>query len=232
MCPIDIWMFSLIADDTQLATFQNLISNEELQRAQRLRFADHQRRAIISSAILRQILSRYLPIKPEAIVYAYNEFGKPYIESHPIHFNLSHSHDQAIVAISTEYELGIDIERQREKIDIPGLVRKVYSAKEQKHFAQLNSEDQTASFYKVWTCKEAILKALGTGLHHPLAHIEVEIDHKKASIIKEINPEVKLPYKIALQQLDAPQHFYAHLAIVLPKNACKNFEIRYSNFLI
>ncbi len=215
-CTVEIWSFSLLSNDAQLIEFERIISPAEKQRAYRLHAFNHQRRAIISAAKLRIILSQYLHIKPEHINYLHNEFGKPYIENNPVHFNLSHSFDHAMIAISKDAPVGIDIEHHREKLDIQGLVRKVFTVNEQAQFAKLGPEEQVYSFYKVWTCKEAILKALGTGLHLPFSTIEVEINQNNSSKIIALNCISNKLDEISLVKINAPANFIAHIAAISP----------------
>ncbi|MDQ2995116.1 MAG: hypothetical protein M3R00_09310, partial [Pseudomonadota bacterium] len=136
--PIDIWSMSLLTNQSEFVDFKSILSDTELQRANRFHNIDHQQRAIVSAAKLRIILARYLQRDPRDIVYQLGSHGKPFIENFPLHFNMSHSADQCVIAVSRDAPLGIDVEHQRDKIDIHGLIRKVLTENEQRNFSQLS----------------------------------------------------------------------------------------------
>ena len=100
----------------------------------------------------------------------YNSCGKPYIKGHPVHFNISHSGEITICALSKNMEVGIDIELinpiSLNNIKINMLNSEWYNINK--------SDNQLEAFYHYWTQKEAILKANGSGLNIPLKSFEVK----------------------------------------------------------
>ena len=129
----------------------------------------------VARGYLRQILSQYIDLTPKQIVFSYGQHGKPSIENNLLQFNLSHSHNLAVYAVSAKYPVGIDIE-QIHPIAAAGLVDRFFSPREQSIFHALPLDIQQAAFFHAWTQKEAYLKACGTGLSTPLEQIEVSID--------------------------------------------------------
>ena len=106
-------------------------------------------------------------------------------------FNLSFSDDVGVIAISCNREIGIDIERHRSDIDIQQIAKRYFSPIE---FTQLKSYGDYESielFYRLWTCKEAIIKALGIGLSYPLDEIEITFDVDQIPHLAFRNPSRK-----------------------------------------
>ena len=98
------------------------------------------------------------------------EYGKPYIPGFPYCFNISHSSDLLICGVS-DAEIGADVQEKSEKTNIEGIIKRFYSADEQEYV--LSSEDMCDAFTKIWTLKEAYIKALGTGGATPLESFSV-----------------------------------------------------------
>ena len=115
--------------------------------------------------MVRRILSEYTTTPPEDIQFTYGVYGKPSLESGNVRFNLSHSGDRVAVAVAT-VEVGIDIECMRNDLDFLEIAKYFFSPKEYAVLAQ--AEDSMAeTFYRVWTCKEAYMKARGMGFSLP-----------------------------------------------------------------
>jgi 4'-phosphopantetheinyl transferase len=172
---IHIWSVDLDRNRHRVNVLREVLTESERQRAAKLIDPVHRDRWIVARGFLREILSKYLDLNPEQIVFTYGQQGKPAIEGDPIQFNLSHSHDRAVYAISAKYPVGIDLEYIH-PIGAAGLVDRFFAAAEQAVFHALPESKQQAAFFHAWTQKEAYLKACGTGLSTPLDEIEVSID--------------------------------------------------------
>lgn len=179
---IDVWSVELNIDRDRLSEFSNYLSPEERQRAAKFINPIHSDRWIAARGYLRYILSQYLDLPPDRIVFSYGEQGKPTIAGCPIEFNLSHSHDRAVYGISPKYPIGIDLEYIH-PLPAADLVDRFFSSTEQSIFHNLPTEIQQAAFFHAWTQKEAYLKACGTGLSTPLDRIEVSIDPRQPASI-------------------------------------------------
>lgn len=172
---IHIWEIDLQPPEPRIQELSQYLNDREHQRAAKFINPLHRDRWTVARGALRQILSQYLDLTPEQIVFTYGAQGKPAIEGNPIQFNLSHSHDRAVYAISAKYPVGIDLEYIH-PIGAAGLVDRFFSRSEQAVFHTLPESQQQAAFFHAWTQKEAYLKACGTGLNTPLDQIEVSID--------------------------------------------------------
>jgi 4'-phosphopantetheinyl transferase len=135
------------------------------------------RRFVICRTTLRAILGHYLGRPPAELTFAQGPHGKPYLNavhtSGYIQFNVSHSHELALVAVSARRELGVDLERVRPVDDMDGIVARFFAPAERLAFDRLPPGDRLSTFYRYWTLKEAYLKASGVGLSRALADVDV-----------------------------------------------------------
>jgi len=142
------------------------ITQEEKQKSQSFQQETHQKNYVITHAYLRLILSQYYPeVSPQKWEFVTNEFGKPRLsDSHGItlHFNLSHT-DKGVAFIFTFLgTCGIDIEEPKKLLLDNGLIDVVLSENEKNVY--MASSKKTRLFYRIWTLKEAYVKALGQSL--------------------------------------------------------------------
>jgi 4'-phosphopantetheinyl transferase len=114
---------------------------------------------------MRTVLSLYVGVGAGDIVFSYGEFGKPLLQGvGGVHFNLSHSGQLAVLAVSTSGPLGVDIESVRPLPDMLDIARRFFCPEEIAELEELHGEARVAAFFACWTRKEACLKALGVGL--------------------------------------------------------------------
>jgi 4'-phosphopantetheinyl transferase len=172
---IHVWSVDLNLNPQQIDEFDRVLTTQERQRAAKFINPLHGNRWTVARGYLRQILSHYLNLTPAEIVFSHGQQGKPAVEGSSLQFNLSHSGDRAVYAISAKYPVGIDLELIH-PLPAADLVDRFFSANERAIFHSLPVEIQQAAFFHAWTQKEAYLKACGTGLSTPLDQIEVSID--------------------------------------------------------
>ena len=151
----------------------SILSIEEQARAARFRFARDRRRFVNCRAKVRSILAGELAIDPAQIKFCYNEFGKPSVEG--LFFNVSHSHDVAMMAVSRSREVGIDIERIDASFANDNIPERFFSPREVAALRELPSTQQLDAFFRCWTRKEAYVKARGMGLSLALDSFDVTL---------------------------------------------------------
>jgi 4'-phosphopantetheinyl transferase len=181
-----------------------LLDESEKKRAYGFKFDHIRRRFIVSHALLRSLLSQYIQIKPQEIIFYYNAYGKPYLKNNAIRFNMSHSHNMALFVFSPTMEVGIDIEYINPIASINELPISYFSQTEQEEIKMLSGECQTRAFYKHWTRMEAYLKAVGIGLYNflpPLRIDQTEWNHYEVSLPKDyvgslVYPNMSAPITI------------------------------------
>lgn len=158
---VHIWRVSLNLDGPSLEDLRNLLSEEELARADKLRFEKQRNRFIAARGLLRRILSRYTGEEPEELEFRYNQNGKPELLNKKVRFNLSHSGDVALYAITLGKPVGIDVEQMRKDVKYKELARQYFSEEESDAILALPEGQQKEAFYRCWTRKEALAKAKG-----------------------------------------------------------------------
>lgn len=171
---IHLWLVEdqSVTDPDLLAAYLKTLSKDESQRHERLIFPRHRQQFLVSRALLRSVLADYLQIKPEEVRFAKNAYGKPRIASfdqeYPLSFNLSHTNELSVLAISSGNELGVDVEYLTRKVDILKLARRYFSPLETEALQKLDVSQFNDRFFYLWTLKEAYIKACGMGLAIPL----------------------------------------------------------------
>jgi 4'-phosphopantetheinyl transferase len=179
---IHIWQVHLSQDQPYINELFLLLSEDEKQRANRFHFPIHQQRFIIARASLRTILASYIHQDPQDLQFVYTNHEKPFLKDTPdLQFNLSHSDDLAIYAITKDQALGIDIEKIKDEYH-QGIVQRFFSANEQRAIEELSDELKPHAFYQIWAKKEAIVKTIGKGLNLPLSSFSVSLAPHSESI--------------------------------------------------
>jgi len=151
---------------------RQVLSREEQKKADTFVKEEDRKRYVFSHLYLRKILSSYVPeLAPSEWYFSHNLYGKPAIANSmgkTLHFNLSHTHSCAYVIVSTLADCGIDVEEKKKLEITEGLRALVFSKEELDYYAA--AEEQEILFYRLWTLKEAHLKAFGSGLMETAPH--------------------------------------------------------------
>ena len=211
---IDIWNWSLDHPVGDENTAGAILSDDERARAARFIRPRDAKRFLAGRVQLRNILGQYIGLAPSEIIFSYGINGKPELVwggSTALHFNLSHSAGQAILAVSRRFHLGIDIEEIRPiSEDVAG---HFFSPAEYADLQALPLADQISSFYRCWTRKEAFIKAHGAGLSLPLDCFDVSLaDNAGQTLLRRLDPLVGRAEDWALLNLDVDKSFCGALA--------------------
>jgi 4'-phosphopantetheinyl transferase len=181
---VQVWCASLEQDEARVAAFFQTLSVDEKARAQRFYFARDQRHFVVGRGVLRDILSRYLDLPPQELLFAYGPQDKPSLapalaersaKALALRFNLSHSGDLALYAFTYGREVGIDIERLRPLEDAERIARRFFSTREVQVFCALPTHVRLEGFFNCWCRKESYIKATGDGLSMPLDRFTVSL---------------------------------------------------------
>src|SRR3989304_5240764 len=186
---VDIWRARLNLPNDSLKVLDATLSADETERAARFHFSADRDRFIIAHGCLRDILARYLHCKPGRLILSVNQYGKPVLEDYKLEFNLSHSGDFALVAITSERKVGVDIERFRSDIEFESIASRYFSQSEVSELLALTSEQKAHGFFNCWTRKEAYIKAHGLGLSLPLEGFDVSLIPNEPVILRATRPD-------------------------------------------
>ena len=171
-------------------------------------------------AALREILSRYLEVEAEAIVFEVGEHGKPRLEGSTeglgMCFNTTDSSDLALVAVTRDAAVGVDLEEIIPERAGDKLARRFFSAVEAETLAALSPEVRVQGFFNCWTRKEAFLKAIGTGLNTQLDSFGVSLVPDEPPRLLFVDGDPGAPGRWALAALHPAPGYAAALAIERP----------------
>jgi 4'-phosphopantetheinyl transferase len=153
-----------------------LLDDRERGRAATFVHDRDRNRFVVAHAALRSFLAHELALDPEEVRYERTAEGKPHLAQGlpPIEFNLSHAGDFALLAAARGVSIGVDIELVRELPDADAVADDVFSITEREVLRSLPAQERRAAFFRCWTRKEAIVKALGKGLGQPLDSFSVD----------------------------------------------------------
>lgn len=213
---LHVWQSDINITKIQAGRIYSILSKKEKARASRFKFEEHRLKFIAARATLRKILSHYLSIDPNAISFTENKYGKPglkdEINKSSIFFNISHSHNMALFAISNEENIGIDIEAVNRKIDFDEISKRFFSDRENEHIQALPISQKSIDFYKIWTAKEAFIKAIGQGLSFPLKEFEISLNNNTISLAS-IYGDPNKASTWNLFKYDVPDEYESSIAI-------------------
>jgi 4'-phosphopantetheinyl transferase len=156
------------------------LSVDECEKADRFVFERDRERYIIRRALLRMILGHYLALRPEEVLFRYNQYGKPMLDNKDLFFNLSSSFDCTIYAVAHGRQVGVDIEKIRAFSEMKSVAKRSFSPAEFKFYCSRMKAATQKVFFKYWTRKEALIKAIGSGLSIPLDTFDVSGDAGEA----------------------------------------------------
>jgi 4'-phosphopantetheinyl transferase len=164
-----------IRDPQLLSKYHALMNETERKQQKRFYFERHRHQYLITRALLRTVLSFYVnEIPPENWQFDKNQYGKPYIGNSsiglPLQFNLSHTDRLAVLAVTANNEVGVDVEYVHRRGKTVELADSFFSPTEVAQLFALPMEKQRKRFFELWTLKEAYIKACGMGLSIPLDH--------------------------------------------------------------
>ncbi|TVO70547.1 4'-phosphopantetheinyl transferase family protein [Sedimenticola selenatireducens] len=159
---LHIWRIAVETPGMDLA---HLLAHDEALRKQQMLSPQERIRFSNARGGLRAILSAYLGIPPNKVSFHYGPKGKPLLNhSKSFHFNLTHAGDLALLAISCDCEVGIDLEKQTRRNNLRKIAQRVFPAKLWRVLELLKDESFDQAFFLHWTELEARVKALGLGV--------------------------------------------------------------------
>jgi len=214
---VHVWRASLELPAPRVQALQHDLSEEELERAERFHFQRHRNHFIVARGLLRTILGRYLKTEPRRLRFHYGPKGKPELAGkagqRALHFNVSHSHELALYAITHGREIGVDVERIRPDVASEKIAERFFSPREAGTLRELPAEVRQEAFYTCWTRKEAYLKAIGEGITLRLDQFEVSVTPGEPAILLNINGDPKEASYWSLKELDPGPGFVGALAV-------------------
>ena len=176
---VHVWRLLLNEHNSHVENIKEFLSADELERAGKFHFEKDQHRFLMARGVLRIILANYLGKRPDELRFDYNSFGKPALADNngwdSISFNLSHSGEIVLYAVSCNRKIGIDVERIQDSIDVRQIANRFFSIAEISSLDRVHKEKMSGVFFQYWTRKEALFKAVGDGISFPMEHLDVSL---------------------------------------------------------
>jgi 4'-phosphopantetheinyl transferase len=173
---VHIWKVDLAGKNA--IEMDALLSPDERARAARFHFERDRQRFVVARGSLRTVLSRYSNLPAGALEFGQTEYGKPFLTNPAetdLSFNLSHSGNLALIAVTRRREVGVDIECMRDDFATDEIAAHFFSAEEVAQLRRVPLGLRTEAFFNCWTRKEAYIKARGEGLSRSLDSFDVSL---------------------------------------------------------
>jgi 4'-phosphopantetheinyl transferase len=176
---VHLWKCLFKPDSNEFKESAYLLSEEELQLADRFVFEHDRERYVYFHGALRVVLSAYTRTPPRLLSFWKNSYGKPHVVRHSgkidVQFSLSHSQDIALIAVTMDEEVGVDVEFIRPMNDARDITKNYFAFEEQQLLLPLSGDVFNECFFICWTQKEAFTKAIGKGFSCSLDQFNVPV---------------------------------------------------------
>jgi 4'-phosphopantetheinyl transferase len=165
-------------------------------------------------SLLRLLLSDYLGREVASeIGLRENPHGKPLLPRAEIQFNLAHSGHWGVLCFAGEGRIGVDVERKSDREDLSRMAVRSFSAAELAGFEALPAEQRRDVFFRVWTRKEAFVKAHGRGIGLGLKQFDVSLGAAARSRLVATRVPGDDPDRWQFADLDFGPHYAASLCL-------------------
>jgi 4'-phosphopantetheinyl transferase len=188
---VHVWRATLAWPDAAAHRLEQCLSADERDKMQRFRFEKDRRRYLIGRGVLRMLLGRYLDLAPRDLRFETAAAGKPHLASgqRRLEFNLAHSGEYVLIAITEGRAVGIDLEEIRDDVDAEQVAAHFFSPGEQRDLETLTGRARIEAFFVCWSRKEAYVKARGEGLSLPLDQFDVSLRPGEAARLIATRPD-------------------------------------------
>jgi 4'-phosphopantetheinyl transferase len=213
---LHIWRISLNLVTGTNQYLWSLLSDVEQQRVQRFVRHRDQEKFVQVRGILRVLLGQYLGIVGSALTFDYGEYGKPQLTDscNPlrVQFNVSHSHELAVIAVSLAIAVGIDVEHINDQVHYQNISQRFFADQEHQILLQQPPSQQRQTFFQLWTCKEACIKAVGGSIAHALDRVVVAESIEQPLIRVDMMDQRGNPQALSVQTLNLGENYRGAVA--------------------
>ena len=210
---VHVWYAIREAAMPGLPNLQEYLDDEEKSRAARLKFENHRNHFVLSHAMLRLLIAGYCGIAPQQICFSYGPHGKPAIDANlHLTFNLSHADDIVLCAFAWRRDIGADVECVRNDFDVEEIGERFFSSTERQNLRRVPPEHKHDAFFRLWTRKEAYIKARGEGLSHPLHQFDVSLGHS-GNLLMSTRPSSAEAHRWIIRDVEVPHGYVAAVSL-------------------
>jgi 4'-phosphopantetheinyl transferase len=212
---VHVWRLRLSTALAEQTPRADCLAADELARARAFRFEPDRRHFLRRRALLRQVLAAHLGVAPAAVRFIANEHCKPALVgaagAHPLRFSYCHSADLALLAVTCDRDVGVDLELHRPLPDARQIAASFFAPIEVAALQRVPQAEWESAFFDCWTRKEAFSKALGLGLLLPLNAFAVALG--EPARLLELHGAPPPPDAWTLRSLPVGRGFSAALAV-------------------
>jgi 4'-phosphopantetheinyl transferase len=172
---IHLWLafYDEIREERLHSAYRELLNVAEKEQELRFYFARDRHRYLITRALVRTVLSRYVSIHPKEWIFSTNAYGRPDIVNAQakdtcLVFNISHTRSLIVLGVTKDRALGVDVENFRAREASIDIADRYFAPQEVAVLTAAPLHEQQYLFFEYWTFKEAYIKARGMGLSLPL----------------------------------------------------------------
>jgi 4'-phosphopantetheinyl transferase len=226
---VHVWRVSLVIHPDDEDNLTATLSPDEQVRAARFLSVPARKQFVAARSALRPILSRYTSRRPEEIVFRLGSLGKPSLTDPgpiPLFFNLSHSGELALVAVTEIGEIGVDVERIREMASADQLAERFFHPNEVAALRALPPDQRAVGFFNAWTRKEAFLKATGKGISYGIERVEVTLTPGEPPKVIAIDGDRRAAARWSLETFAAAPGYLGSLALAQTWERVSGFTYR------
>lgn len=208
---VDLWFTRIDRVAPGLAAqYHVLLTQQELAQHRRFFFEKDRHRHLVTRALTREVLSRYVPVAPDEWRFESDAYGKPHIvdpagTAKRISFNISHTDGLVVIGVGLDRALGIDAECTQRQAPLP-IAGRYFSPLESRSLRRLPPHAQAKRFWELWTLKESYIKARGMGLSIPLDQFMFDLDVPRAVSIAFASRFEDVPSRWQFWQMRPTEH--------------------------
>jgi 4'-phosphopantetheinyl transferase len=224
---VHVWRVALDAQHDADGHLHDLAADERT-RVARFYSREHGRRYAVAHATLRRVLAWYTGAPARSFRFDVGAHGKPSLPKRddalqvPLHFNLSHSADIALIAVSLSSPVGVDVEWWRPQVQHRAVAERFFSEGERRVLAALEEETAVVrGFFSAWSRKEAYLKATGDGITRGLHHFDVSLDADAPAELLADRLDASATARWVMANIDVAPRYSAALVAARPVTAVR-----------
>jgi len=214
---VHVWRIGLDWQPQDVGKLKQVLAPDEREKADRFYFEIDHRRHVVGRGVARLLLGRCLGVDAHEVQFEYSALGKPRLAAGgaaaPLQFNVSHSGDLVLVALTLGRTVGVDVERMRPDMEHEQIAAHFFSPAECAALMALNPGLRCDGFFTCWTRKEAYIKATGDGLSLPLDQFEVSIVPGEPARLLATRPDPAEAARWTLRDLDVGSAYKAAVAV-------------------
>lgn len=218
----DVWIVRWADFDED--SLYELLGETERSRAGRITDTSARTRFVLARGLLRQVIGRELNVAPDALRFDHSSTGRPRVRAPSkgmdLRFSVSHADAWGLLGITRGQAIGVDVERLRSDLPVHRLAERFFTRRESTRLRHSPKDRRIEDFIRMWTAKEALIKAHGETVPQALRRYELDVQQDDETVaLSRIdgNEDSSQRWQLATRYLDA--RYVATVALESPDAA-------------